>query len=221
MLYLAVLSFLHLRYMDRHHLQRRMVQVVLILSVVLVLLENNWDLTLRESEIGRIVVAILFSGCLAYLFFETGVKDRTNGLLLVGTMGALAISQALDALHDGKYQDNQLLELFSGLDSVIGLEEWLEMLAFFMLVQVFMRWLEQQEPPSVALRIWYTPTGHRLLLGLLLLSVGNGLLVRTASDPDHPYSVILGVILDVAGVILLYQGLESVERIDLMKDDQY
>ena len=72
-LLVAMLAWLDLRLGDSNgeNRSRSVGWLLLSLGLVMVLLENNWDLTLRETLLGRLVFAVLLGAVLVWLSWLT------------------------------------------------------------------------------------------------------------------------------------------------------
>ena len=80
-------------------------QTLFFFSLILVILENNWDLTLRESIVGRIIFASTLGLVLVWLSWLAFNSDwpAPSGypLLYILVLGILGLGQTVDAFHDG------------------------------------------------------------------------------------------------------------------------
>ena len=89
--------------MERNSLQTG--KTLLFFSLILVILENNWDLTLRESMAGRVIFALTLGSVLVWLSWLAFNSDwpapSAYPLLYILVLGILGLGQTVDAFHDG------------------------------------------------------------------------------------------------------------------------
>ena len=80
-------------------------KILFFFGMILVILENNWDLTLRESMIGRFIFAATLGSVLIRLswlaFHSDWVVPSIQPLLYISVLGILGLGQTVDAFHDG------------------------------------------------------------------------------------------------------------------------
>ena len=104
-------------------------RTLLFFSLVLVILEDNWDLTLRESILGRIIFASTLGSVLVWLSWLAFNSDwpAPSGypLLYILVLGILGLGQTVDAFHDGIVSNEAVQEIGTN----ITLEETTELFA--------------------------------------------------------------------------------------------
>ncbi len=211
-LLVAMVAWLDLRLGDSNgeNRSRSVGWLLLSLGLVMVLLENNWDLTLRETLLGRLVFAALLGAVLVWLSWLTlywGWRMPTLYCLMVVL---LALGQAADTFHDGL--GGRLLEnpAVHAVGTFPGFEETSELLVAWVFFHAAWLWHCRQ---SATIRFWRTTVGARLVVGLLLLGVGNGFLAFTREGRGGHFisneMAILGFLLLVMGVCVLWRQLKE------------
>ena len=219
-LLLVAVAFIHLKQFPDHGRETRTTQVVLGLGVLMVFLENNWDLWLREPLLGRVLLSVLLTGSLLYLFIRFQPRDWRAAALVVTVVLLLAVGQLMDSLHDTqKRHDPLVLPISTGdlsfLDGLYWIEEIAELLTAMVLLHAFARWLAASSGPVLALEFWKTGQGYRLAAGLLLLAAGNGF---TVYDHGHfaPWKFfITGLVLMSTGAWMVNQAGKSDEYVSM------
>ena len=151
-------------------------KILLFFSLILVVLENNWDLTLRESMVGRFVFAATLGSVLLWLswlaFNSDWAAPSAYPLLYILVLGILGLGQVADTFHDGKV-DNEAAEK---IGTTVGLEETTELFAAWILFHA--AWIWHNRDPE-AVEFWRNSDGLKLLAGLSLFGIGNGFLAFT------------------------------------------
>ena len=219
-LLLVAVAFIHLKQFPDHGRETRTTQVVLGLGVLMVFLENNWDLWLREPLLGRVLLSALLTASLLYLFIRFRPRDWRAAALVVTVVLLLAVGQLVDLLHDTqKRHDPLVLPTSTGdlsfLDGLDWIEEIAELLTALALLHAFARWLAASSGPVLALEFWKTGQGYRLAAGLLLLATGNGF---TAYDHGHfpPWNFfVTGLVLMSTGAWMVNQAGKSEEYVSM------
>ena len=211
-LLVAMVAWLDLRLGDSNgeNRSRNVGWLLLSLGLVMVLLENNWDLTLRETLLGRLVFATLLGAVLVWLSWLTLYWGWRMPTLFCLMVALLALGQGADTYHDG--QGGRLLEnpAVRAVGTSPGLEESSELLAAWVFFHAAWLWHCRQ---SATIRFWRTAVGARLVGGLLLLGVGNGFLAFTREGHGGHFisneMAILGFLLMVMGVWVVWRQLKQ------------
>ena len=183
-------------------------QTLLLFSLVLVILENNWDLTLRESILGRIIFASTLGSVLVWLSWLAFNSDwpAPSGypLLYILVLGILGLGQTVDAFHDGIVSNEAAREIGTN----ITLEETTELFAAWVLFHA--AWIWHNRDPK-AIDFWQNSDGLKLVGGLSLLGVGNGFLAFTREGTGGHFVsnqvAILGALFIILGIYLIYKHL--------------
>tara|TARA_B100000575_G_scaffold93348_1_gene74331 strand:- start:266 stop:1045 length:780 start_codon:yes stop_codon:yes gene_type:complete len=178
-------------------------KTLLFFSIILVILENNWDLTLRESIVGRIIFALTLGSVLVWLSWLAFNSDwpAPSGfpLLYILVLGILGLGQTVDAFHDGIVSNEAAQEIGTN----ITLEETTELFAAWVLFHA--AWIWHNRDPEV-INFWQNSDGLKLLGGLLLLGVGNGFLAFTREGTGGHFVssqvAMLGVLFIILGICL-------------------
>ena len=178
-------------------------KTLLFFSLILVILENNWDLTLRESIVGRIIFALTLGSILVWLSWLAFNSDwpAPSGfpLLYILVLGILGLGQTVDAFHDGIVSNEAAQEIGTN----ITLEETTELFAAWVLFHA--TWIWHNRDPEVII-FWQNSDGLKLLGGLLLLGVGNGFLAFTREGTGGHFVssqvAMLGVLFIILGIYL-------------------
>ena len=178
-------------------------QTLLFFSLVLVILENNWDLTLRESILGRIIFASTLGSVLVWLSWLAFNSDwpAPSGypLLYILVLGILGLGQTVDAFHDGIVSNEAAQEIGTN----ITLEETTELFAAWVLFHA--AWIWHNRDPEV-INFWQNSDGLKLVGGLSLLGVGNGFLAFTREGTGGHFVsnqvAILGILFIILGIYL-------------------
>lgn len=185
--------------------------LLLSLGLVMVLLENNWDLTLRETLVGRLVFAVLLGSVLVWLAWLTKYWGWRMPTLYCLMIGLLALGQVADTFHDdqgGKLLENTAVRATGTLS---GLEEFSELLAAWVFFHA--AWLWHCRQPSIIL-FWRTVTGARLAGGLMLFGVGNGFLAFSREGHGGHFvsneMAVLGILLMVMGAWVVWRQLKQI-----------
>ena len=184
-------------------------QTLLFFSLVLVILENNWDLTLRESILGRIIFALTLGSVLVWLSWLAFNSDwpAPSGypLLYILVLGILGLGQTVDAFHDGIVSNEAAQEIGTN----ITLEETTELFAAGVLFHAAWIWHNRD---SKAISFWQNSDGLKLVGGLSLLGVGNGFLAFTREGTGGHFVsnqvAILGALFIILGIYLTYKHIK-------------
>ncbi len=151
----------------------RVARLLLIFGLLMVLLENNWDLTLRESLVGRLVFAGVLGVALLALAWSMWGWGRAPPLLCGAALALLALGQVADTIHDhhtGGLLGHALVQRFAGLP---GIEEGTELLAAVAMADAAWRWYGAVADAG---RLRRAPAATRLIAGLAAFGIGNGFL---------------------------------------------
>ena len=186
-------------------------KTLLFFSLILVILENNWDLTLRESMAGRVIFALTLGSVLVWLSWLAFNSDwpAPSGypLLYILVLGILGLGQTVDAFHDGIVSNEAAQEIGTN----ITLEETTELFAAWVLFHA--AWVWHNRDPE-AINFWQNPDGWKLLGGLLLLGIGNGFLAFTREGiGGHFVSneiAALGVFLIICGIYITSKQVKTI-----------
>ena len=186
-------------------------QTLLFFSLVLVILENNWDLTLRESILGRIIFALTLGSVLVWLSWLAFNSDwpvpSGYPLLYILVLGILGLGQTVDAFHDGIVSNEAAQEIGTN----ITLEETTELFAAWVLFHAAWIWHNRD---SEAIVFWQNPDGLKLLGGLSLLGVGNGFLAFTREGTGGHFVsnqvAALGLFLIICGIYVINKQIKTV-----------
>ena len=184
-------------------------RTLLFFSLVLVILENNWDLTLRESILGRIIFASTLGSVLVWLSWLAFNSDwpAPSGypLLYILVLGILGLGQTVDAFHDGIVSNEAVQEIGTN----ITLEETTELFAAWVLFHA--AWIWHNRDPK-AINFWQNSEGLKLVGGLSLLGVGNGFLAFTREGTGGHFVsnqvAILGALFIILGIYLTYKHIK-------------
>ena len=224
-LMLIGVAYLHLQQFPEHRRETKIAQVGVVLGIFMVLLENNWDLWLREPLIGRIIFGLLLGLVLLYLFLRFLPHDRYAASLVAGVVVLLAFSQIIDTMGDSHKEHDPLelpyelddIPVLDTLDDVRGLEGLLELLLAFMLLHAFVRWIYSSPDPHLALSFWDTQQGRNAAIGILLFGIGNGFI-----SWDHGHFALKfflpGALMMLAGMWYIRRVLESDELVDMISE---
>ena len=172
--------------------------------LILVILENNWDLTLRESIAGRVIFALTLGSVLVWLSWLAFNSDWpapfAYPLLYILVLGILGLGQTVDAFHDGIVSN----EAAQDIGTNITLEETTELFAAWIFFHA--AWIWHNRDPE-AIIFWQKPDGWKLLGGLSLLGIGNGFLAFTREGTGGHFVsnhiAALGVLLIILGIYLI------------------
>jgi len=183
-------------------------------GLILVILENNWDLTLRESMIGRFIFAATLGSVLLRLswlaFHSDWAVPSIQPLLYISVLGILGLGQIVDAFHDGIVSN----EAANDLGTNIILEETTELFAAWVLFHA--AWLWHNRNPKMA-AFWRQPEGLKLLAGLFFLGIGNGFLAFTREDSGGHFVsnqiAALGFFLIICGIYLISKQVKKLSKI--------
>ena len=179
-------------------------KTLLFFSLILVILENNWDLTLRESMAGRVIFALTLGSVLVWLSWLAFNSDwpapSAYPLLYILVLGILGLGQTVDAFHDGIVSNEAAQEIGTN----ITLEETTELFAAWVLFHA--AWIWHNRDPE-AINFWQNPDGWKLLGGLSLLGIGNGFLAFTREGTGGHFVsneiAALGILLMILGIYLI------------------
>ena len=193
--------------MERNSLQTG--KTLLFFSLILVILENNWDLTLRESMAGRVIFALTLGSVLVWLSWLAFNSDwpAPSGypLLYILVLGILGLGQTVDAFHDGIVSNETAQEIGTN----ITLEETTELFAAWVLFHA--AWIWHNRDPKV-INFWQNSDGLNLVGGLSLLGVGNGFLAFTREGTGGHFVsnqvAILGAIFIILGIYLTHKHIK-------------
>ena len=180
-------------------------------GMILVILENNWDLTLRESMIGRFIFAATLGSVLVRLswlaFHSDWAVPSIQPLLYISVLGILGLGQTVDAFHDGIVSN----EAANDLGTNIILEETTELFAAWVLFHA--AWLWHNRNPKMA-AFWRQSEGLKLLAGLFFLGIGNGFLAFTREDSGGHFVsnqiAALGFFLIICGIYLIIKQVKNI-----------
>lgn len=184
-------------------------QTLFFFSLILVILENNWDLTLRESIVGRIIFASTLGLVLVWLSWLAFNSDwpAPSGypLLYILVLGILGLGQTVDAFHDGIVSN----EVAQEIGTNITLEETTELFAAWVLFHAAWIW-HNRDPETI--NFWQNSNGLKLVGGLSLLGVGNGFLAFTREGTGGHFVsnqvAILGALFIILGIYLIYKHIK-------------
>lgn len=179
-------------------------KTLLFFSLILVILENNWDLTLRESIVGRVIFASTLGSVLVWLSWLAFNSDwpapSAYPLLYILVLGILGLGQTVDAFHDGIVSNEAAQEIGTN----ITLEETTELFAAWVLFHA--AWIWHNRDPEV-INFWQNPDGLKLLAGLSLLGIGNGFLAFTREGTGGHFVsnqiAVLGILLMTLGIYII------------------
>ena len=183
-------------------------------GMILVILENNWDLTLRESMIGRFIFAATLGSVLLRLswlaFYSNSAVSSMQPLLYISVLGILGLGQTVDAFHDGIVSN----EAANDFGTNIILEETTELFAAWVLFHA--AWLWHNRNPKMA-AFWRQSEGLKLLAGLFFLGIGNGFLAFTREDSGGHFVsnqiAALGFFLIICGIYLISKQVKKLSKI--------
>jgi len=179
-------------------------KVLFSFSLIMIFLENNWDLTLRESMFGRFVFAALLGSVLLWLSWFIFDSDWRVSILFCTMLGILALSQIADTFHDNKGGDLLDNEVAETIGTTLGFEESSELLASWVLFHAVWLWHNRN---SKAIEFWRTNQAFRLVMGLLFLGIGTGFQAYKEFHFISNEISFLGIILMIVGALLVKQQL--------------
>ena len=158
----------------------QMGKILFFFSIIMIILENNWDLTLRESMAGRVIFAVGLGSVLVWLSWFTFNSDwempLVYPLLYILVLVFLGLGQIADTFHDEKGEellDNKAVEK---IGTSVGLEETTELFAAWILFHA--AWIWHNRDPK-AIEFWTSSAGLKHVAGLSLFGIGNGFLAFT------------------------------------------
>ena len=178
----------------------RTARLLLVFGLVMVLLENNWDMGLREALVGRLAFAAALGAALLALAWLMRSGGRAPPLLCGAAVALLALGQVADTLHDkytGGLLGHALVQGFAGLP---GIEEGAELLAAAAVADAAWRWYGAV---ADAQRLRREPAVTRLVVGLVAFGIGNGFL---AYKMHGRYGHFVSNEVAAVGVVLMMVG---------------
>ncbi len=182
-------------------------KILFVFSLIMIFLENNWDLTLRESMVGRFVFAIFLGSALVWLSWLTFDADWRVSILFCTMLAFLALSQIADTFHDNKGGDLLDNEAVVVVGTSLGFEETSELLASWMLFHAVWLWHNRN---TTAIEFWRTPEAFRLIMGLLFFGIGNGFQAYKEFHFVSNEISFLGIILMCIGIWLAMKELKKI-----------
>ena len=181
-------------------------KVLFSFGLIMIFLENNWDLTLRESMFGRFAFAVLLGSALLWLSWFIFDSDWRASILFCTMLGILALSQIADTFHDNKGGDLLDNEVAETIGTTLGFEESSELVASWVLFHAVWLWHNRN---SAAIEFWRSPQAFRLVMGLLFLGIGTGFQAYKEFHFISNEISFLGIILMGTGTWLIIQQLKQ------------
>ena len=149
-------------------------------SLVMIILENNWDLTLRESMSGRFIFASGLGFVLVWLswltFNSVQKTPLAHSLLYILVLALLGLGQIADTFHDKKGEELLENKTVEKIGTSAGLEETTELFAAWILFHAAWVWHNRD---TKAVEFWTSSEGLKHVAGLSLFGIGNGFLAFT------------------------------------------
>ncbi len=160
---------------------------VFVSAVLMLFMENNWDLWLRESFAGTLMFAIPFLLLFLPLLWRAVVRHRTAAIILTLGLIILAGGEVMDLTEGGSVLSEELIELLSAI------------LVLHAIIIVAVK--EGKAATRRAYRV-----RRRIGCSAVVLSIGNAMLLFDHGDVPPIWQLVAGSVISIIGFYLVYRS---------------
>jgi len=157
---------------------------VFVSAVMMLFMENNWDLWIRETFVGTLIFAVPFLLLFLPLLWRSVVRHRIAGIGLISGLVVLAIGQISDLSEGTSVISEELIELFS---------------AVLVLHAVAIVTVAEGGRATAGLHRERYP----ILASAVILSVGNAMLLFDHGEMLPIWQLAAGSVVSILGLYLL------------------
>jgi len=157
---------------------------VFVSAVMMLFMENNWDLWIRETFIGTLIFAVPFLLLFLPLLWRSVVRHRIAGIGLISGLLVLAMGQISDLSEGTSVISEELIELFS---------------AVLVLHAVAIVAMVEGGRATAGLH----RERYRVLASAVILSTGNAMLLFDHGDMPPIWQLAAGAAVSILGLYLL------------------